>query len=228
MGSIFLRVASYSALLCVVTVVYKRVERNCEQMLNGQRMRRSQDFYMEILKTDYENVDSSKYKAIFNAGLDSYYDGFHEGFHHIVMDFRTLLTSAFGLVLYIILIAKMDIWISLFLLAVSGFSMFANRYYEKWVIKHQEQWQHLDTKLKYLTRESITPNNAKDIRLYHMKDWFVDTFVLLTRLRLDWYKRELRTLYLINVAERLLTAVKYLAAYLWPCACGCRQRERAA
>ena len=213
-GGIFLRVAAYSALLCAVTVVYKRMERSSGQMLSNRRMRKGQEFYVEILKADYENIDNSKYKALFDAGLDSYYDGFHEGFHHIIIDFRTLLASVTGLLVYIVMIAGIDIWISIFLLIVSGFSIFANGYYEKWVRNHQEQWQHLDTKLKYLTRESISQGNAKDIRLYHLKDWFADTFGLLTRTRLDWYKKELRTLYLINLAERFLTAVKYLAAYL--------------
>lgn len=212
-GNTFLKLFSYSILLCAITVLYKRIQRNTEKNVVNRRLLKGQEYYVTILKTDYENIDTSKYKTYFNAGLESYYDGPHTGFHHIITDFRALLLSVAGLCVYVVFIANISIFISLFLLVVSAFSIFANIFNEKWFTMHQEQWLTLNTKLDYVTKQSIALKNAKDIRLYRIKDWFVDTFHVLTELRLNWYKRELRLLYVINASERLLTALKYAVAY---------------
>lgn len=212
-GSMFLRITGYSVLLCILTVLYKRIERNLDKTVTNMRVLKSQEYYVTILKTNYENVDTAGYKACFDAGLESYYDGPHTGFHHIITDTRTLFLSVIGLLVYVVFIAKINIFISLFLLAVSACSIFANLINEKWITKHQDEWLPINAKLKYLTKESIALKNAKDVRLYRIKDWFTDTCRVLTGLRLNWHKKELRLMYLINVSERLLTTVKYVVAY---------------
>lgn len=212
-GGILFNITVYSLLLCAVSVLYKRIQRNTDKAVVNRRLKKGQEYYVTILQTNYENIDTSKYKAYFNAGLESYYDGPHTGFHHIITDFRTLLLSVAGLIVYVVFIAKISIFISLFLLIVSAFSIFTNLFNEKWITKHQDEWLNLNTKLNYLTRESIALKNAKDIRLYPIKDWFTDTYHFLTGLRLNWYKKELRLMYVVNISERLLTALKYAVAY---------------
>lgn len=208
-----LKITLYLVLLCVVTVIYKRIDKNTEKILNNRRMLRGQEYYAQIMRMDYEKIDNSNFKTCFDAGLTSFYDGFHKGFHHIIIDFRTLLLSISGFITYIIFVAGINVYISLFLLLVSSISMLVYTYNETWVRKNKEQWIALDVKIKYVTREAISLKNAKEIRLYNVKDWFLDTLQLFIQLRQDWYKKELRLLYSINITERLLTAIKYFVAY---------------
>ena len=210
---ILLKLTYYCLILYSTTILYKRLERSLNNNVDMRRMFKCLDYYDHIMLTNYQNVDTSRGREIFNAGIDSYMDDFHQGFTHMILDFRTLLQSILGLLVYCVFIANINILLSLILILISSFSIIVNILDEKWINKNKEKWFKIDTKLKYLSAQSISLKSAKDIRMYSIKNWFTDTFENLIGLRQNWLKRELRTYYLVNVSERILTAVKYAIAY---------------
>lgn len=203
----------YCFILYSTTILYKRLEKSINNIVDKKRMFKCLNYYDHIMLTDYENIDVSKGKEIFNAGLDSYMDGFHEGFAHIIVDFRTLIQSILGLLIYCIFIAKINFLIPVILIIISSFSIIVNLFNEKWVNNNNEKWFKIDTKLRYLSTQSKSLKNAKDVRLYNIKNWFMDIFNCLINLRQNWLKKELRIYFLVNLSERLLTAIKYAIAY---------------
>lgn len=212
-SQILLKLTCYCLILYTVTIFYKRIEISLNNEVDTIRMFKCLDYYDNIMMTNYQNIDTSKGRDIFNAGIDSYMDDFHQGFTHMISDFRTLLQGILGLIVYCIFIAKINILVSVILIVVSSISVIVNILDEKWINKNKEKWFKIDTKLKYLSRESISLKNAKDVRLYNIKNWFMDTFEYLIGLRQKWSEKELRIYYLVNISERSLAAIKYAIAY---------------
>ncbi|WMM24926.1 ABC transporter ATP-binding protein [Tissierella sp. MB52-C2] len=212
-SQILLKLTYYCLVLYSITIFYKRLVQSSDNTVNKKRMFKCQDYYDHIMITNYQNLDISESREILDAGLDSYMDAFNIGFTHMIVDFRNFIQSVLGLIVYCIFIARVNIWISLILIAISSFSIIVNLLNEKWINKNKEKWFKFDTKLKYLSTQSTSLKNAKDIRLYSMKNWFMDTSEYLISLRQNWLEKELRIYYLVNVSERILTAIKYAIAY---------------
>lgn len=210
---ILLKLTGYCLIMYSTIILYKRLEGSINNAAHRRRMFKCLDYYDNIMLTNYQNIDNSKGREIFNAGIDSYMDGFHEGFAHIILDFRTLIQSILGLIVYCIFIAKVNIFLSLILIGISSISIFVNVLNEKWINNNKEKWIKIDTKLNYLSRESTSLKNAKDVRLYSIKNWFEDTFNYLISIRQNWLYKELRIYYLVNISERILAAIKYAIAY---------------
>jgi ATP-binding cassette subfamily B protein len=210
---ILLKLTCYCLILYSTTILYKRLERSLDNNVNKRRMFKCLDYYDNIMVTSYQNIDTSTGREIINAGLDSYMDDFHQGFTHMILDFRILIQGIFGLIVYCVFIAKINVLVSLILIVISSISVIVNIYNKKWINKNKEKWFKIDTKLEYLSLQSTSLNNAKNVRLYSIKNWFMDTFEYLTGLRQKWLEKELRIYYLVNIIERILTAVKYAIAY---------------
>lgn len=210
---ILLKLTYYCLILYSTTILYKRLERSLNNNIDMRRIFKCLTYYDNIMMTNYQNLDTSTGREIFNAGLSSYMDDFHKGFTHMITDFRVLLQSILGLIVYCVFIAKIDVWVSLILIVISSISIVVNILDEKWINKNKEKWFKIDTKLKYLSTQSTSLKNAKDVRVYNIKNWFMDTFQHLIGLRQNWLEKELRIYYLVNISERILTAVKYAIAY---------------
>lgn len=210
---VLLKLTFYCLILYSTTIMYRRLEITIDNNIDMRRMFKCLDYYDNIMTTNYQNIDSSRGREIFNAGISSYMDDFHIGFSYMIVDFRTLTQSILGFSVYCFFIARINILVSIVLVLISSFSMIVNIWNERWINKNKKKWIKIDTKLRYLSVQSTSINNAKDIRLYNIKNWFMDTFQHLVSLRQDWLKKELRIYYLINVSERVLTAIKYFIAY---------------
>lgn len=210
---IILKLTCFCFVLYAINIMYRRLEIGLENNIDKRRLFKCLDYYDRIMVTEYQNIDSSTGKNIFNAGLDAYFDDYHIGFTYMITDFRILIQSVLGLIVYCVFIAKVNIFVALVLIIISSISIILNLYSEKWINNNKNNWFEIDTKLKYLSAESTALKNAKDVRLYNVKNWFLDTFENLIALRQKWLEKELRLYYLINIMERILTALKYAIAY---------------
>lgn len=211
---IMLGLTFYCLILYSTIILCKRLERSLNNTIDMKRMFKCLNYYDNIMTTNYINLNTSKGRTIFNEGIDSYMDDYHKGFTHMIVDFRVLIQSILGLIVYCFFIAKINIFISVILIFISSISILVNNWNEKWINTNKEKWFKIDTKLDYLSTQSSSLKNAKDVRLYNIKNWFIDTFNHLTSLRQNWLKKELKIYYLVNISERILTAIKYVVAYL--------------
>jgi len=196
-----------------ILIMYKRLERNVDEKITMKRMCKGIDYYNHIIDTNFENIDISSNRALFNAGVDSYFDGFHVGFSKMLLDFTILIQSILGLIFYSLVISTINIKMAIILIIISALSIFANTFKKKWIVKNQDRWLKIDAKLKYLFTQSKSLENAKDIRLYNMKNWVIDTYTGLYALRKKWFRKEFTIDYLVNIFEHILTAIKYGLIY---------------
>lgn len=210
----FLIIAAYILAIYLLAVVVNCVESNTNKIVNNYRIIKSQEYYYNICKTRYENIDSAKFKTKYEAGQESFYDGFHSGFHNMILDSRKLLLGITGLVVYCTLEARVDFRIALLQVALSSVSLWLNTLQKKWISDNQVEWQGLEVKIKHINRDVIDIKNAKDIRIYSAKSWILQKWDELTKSRVKWHRKELSYFFLVKATGRLLLAVKYLAVYL--------------
>lgn len=204
----------YIGILYIVTVITKRLEREADKRADNERIRKGKDYYGVLCSLEYEQTECASFKTMYKAGQISYYDGFHSGFSHIIRDFRTTILSITGLIIYSIMIAKVDVRITVIMLLLSSVSLWMSSLHKKWITENQASWEKLDVKTDYLSRESIALKNAKDINLYPVKSWFLQKWDALVAQRRVWKKRELNRIFGLNCINRILEAVKYVIVYL--------------
>lgn len=197
-----------------LSIISKRLEHNINRETNSRRMSKTKDYYLNIISMDYEKVENHVNKKLFDAGLTSFYDGYHEGFHHIIIDSRKLLVNVLGLIVYIFFIAKINYIVAFMLVFISALSIFINHYYKKWITKNELNWLEQDSKIKYVSREAIVLRNAKDVKVYGIKEWFGNLYDEFTFLRQHWHQKELLFLCIVKIGDRFLAAAKYFIAYL--------------
>ena len=169
----FLIIAAYILAIYLLAVVVNCVESNTNKIVNNYRIIKSQEYYYNICKTRYENIDSAKFKTKYEAGQESFYDGFHSGFHNMILDSRKLLLGITGLVVYCALEARVDFRIALLQVALSSVSLWLNTLQKKWISDNQVEWQGLEVKIKHINKDVIDIKNAKDIRIYSVKSWIL-------------------------------------------------------
>ena len=211
--NIVLQLCGFTTALCLITVAYKRAESISNAQINAERMRKIEDYYQTIATVPYETIDCSSYKNLFNAGLESYYDGYHTGFHNAVIDTRNLVLNLAGLLFYSIFIAQISSVMVGFFIGLSMLLVFFHHRFDQWVQTHQASWMKTDTKIKYICRETTALKNAKAIRLYEMQDWFLEKMHILFIERGSWDRKEQNQLLIVQITSRILTAIKYFVAY---------------
>ncbi len=68
----FLIIAAYILAIYLLAVVVNCVESNTNKIVNNYRIIKSQEYYYNICKTRYENIDSAKFKTKYEAGQESF------------------------------------------------------------------------------------------------------------------------------------------------------------
>lgn len=172
---IFLVLSIYFIFMCAISIFSERFKSRIDNSISFTRMFKGLDYYKHIISTNYENIDSESGRNTIDAGIDSYFDGDHEGFQHILLDLRTLIQAVLGLIAYSVLTAyRVNIILPIILVIVSSCTIFVNMLSSKWIYNHKNNWTKIDTKLRYISTQTISSENAKDIRMYRMKVWLHD------------------------------------------------------
>lgn len=212
---IFLVLSIYFIFMCAISIFSERFKSRIDNSISFTRMFKGLDYYKHIISTNYENIDSESGRNTINAGIDSYFDGDHEGFQHILLDLRTLIQAVLGLIAYSVLTAyRVNIILPIILVIVSSCTIFVNMLSSKWVYNHKNNWTKIDTKLRYISTQTISSENAKDIRMYRMKVWLSDVYNTLINHRLSWSRKEAKLNQIVLIFERLLIAVKYIIIFI--------------
>lgn len=85
-----------------------------------------------------------------------------------------------SLIVYSVIIGRMNFWLLLLLAAVTGGSLAANVHANRRGARHEEQYIKASQGFEYLKWEVLAPANGKDIRIYHMWGWFQEEFRKMT------------------------------------------------
>ncbi len=178
-----------------------------------RRLEKCVDYYEYMMYTDYPNLDSSKKRAAFSAGLDSFYDDYHKGFSHIIFDSRHVLKGSLALIVYCLFIARISPIIVLVLLIFSALTLYVNSRHEQWLKENINKLTILEMTLKDLTRQASSLEQAKDIRLYAIKSWLVEKYNDLLSQKNTWLKREMFSKFKVKLFQRISTLIKLIGIY---------------
>ncbi len=166
----------------------------------------------KVMETDYENIENPdgqmKMQKAFNS-LTSLNGGTQMVFEHCV----ALFTNTVGLMTYSVLIIQLNPWIVAILLIMSLLSYGMNRTNQKWNHENKNNWVPIERKISYISNKAGDFKIAKDIRLYHMEDWFTNLFDRLLKERLMWNVKEERRNFVIDLVTAVFALIRDGAAY---------------
>lgn len=173
---ILLFVAGYIILLQTARFGQSHLRDLRHKLLFMFRVQMNEEYYQKVLSMDGQSLESAigqKKKEIATKNL---YSGNDRGIEAYTRNFLELFSNICGLILYGIIVGKVSLLLLLLLISQTAFSSFLHFWAGKRTYKLEDEIENNWQAFQYLRRESIVPENGKDIRIYQMRHWFLRRF----------------------------------------------------
>ena len=177
------------------------------------RIKLTKEISERCLAMEYEKLENEQDRTYMSKAREAVYRGNRIGIEAFLKHNTLLLVNTVGLVTYSIIAAKINYGFLLLLFLVSGCVIYANWRAGIYVEKNKDEWGKINKKLDYLYTNSIEVANGKDMRLYHMKSWFMNTFHNLQTRADKLRKNEANYQYIACVVNQVMTVIKNLILY---------------
>lgn len=175
-GNIFLSLAAYVLLLQLLQIsqVYlSNVVQMARFLFRGQL---GPEFFEACLTADFQELESTKGQQKLEGARGNVYYGNESGIEAYLRAFEKAAIALISLIIYSVIIGRMNFWLLLLLFAAAGGIMAVNVYADRRGARYEERYIKASQGYEYLKREILVPANGKDIRLYRMWEWFRDEF----------------------------------------------------
>ncbi|MGL4344886.1 MAG: ABC transporter ATP-binding protein [Cellulosilyticaceae bacterium] len=173
----------------------------------------SEESSSKAMSVAYEVIDRPKTQVMLRKAYDMVYHSDMEGIQLLPVLIGTIIANALGFGVYTGILGTLNPWIIVFIIGTTLISYFVSTAVNKWVFHNRDKWLKLDLKLAYLTYKSGSFETAKDIRLYHMKQWFYDAFHKFMNRRIKWTVKMQGFYFVGNVVEATLMVMRDGLAY---------------
>ncbi len=130
----------------------------------------------KVMDTDYENVESFEGQAKRERAFSQNYSGEGVGLSNIPESLVVIASCVFGFVLYGVILAALNPFITLLLIAITAVNYFALTHVRKYEAAYLERRSVYERRLGYIQYHGLDVQNGKDIRLYRMLPWFRQLF----------------------------------------------------
>ena len=175
-GLILLLVTGYIVLLQIVRFLQGHLRELRTKVLFMFRLDTSEDYYSKILEMDGQSLESANGQKKMQAASRNLFSGNERGIERYAQSYLELFFNLGGLVLYGIIVGKSSLFLLLLLALQTMLTSYFNYLAGKRAYKTSEEANKHWWAFQYLRRESILPENGKDIRLYRMDRWFLRRF----------------------------------------------------
>ena len=211
-GALLSAIGSIAGIILLLMVCDKTLDSKIATKKLIQRFRFIELTAIKNMDTDYQNVEGQEgqtklgktYMSASNNGSAT---------EDYLPSLVRLLSSVLGLTTYAAVIWSLDVWIVLVVaLASVGSYLLTNRF-NRWVFTHRHRWEPMERKLLYLWSKSKDFSEAKDIRLFHMQDWFSAVFSKAMGERMVWHRKQGNQSFLTNQLTGLLFFLRDGFAY---------------
>lgn len=131
-------------------------------------------FAQKKMRVDYDILESEQFQNNANAAYTAIFHG--RGLTSLIEILPDVFYCAMPLLFYGVLLARVRWWIPLLALVSSVISMGLLKFARG---KHSQSYpvqEAISKRLSYLTETSMEPAGGKDIRMYHMADWFLKKY----------------------------------------------------
>ena len=210
---IFLILSVYILFLLLVKYIYFITKEVSDDMLFFFRSDFFEEVINHILHMNYEKFESSDGQRKLSAAQRAIYEGESQGIEGLLNRVPVLIINTMGLIIYSFIAADINMFIFAFIFLSTVIVSFLNLRAGKWQNEHRKESEKLFNKFKYLRDESIASKNGKDIRLYGLKDWFLNSFNDVMK-SYGVFQRKLRGKYFTaSTADKILTLIRDGAVY---------------
>ncbi len=134
---------------------------------------------------------------------------------HIWRTLTEVLTNAFGLVLYLVMLSDLQ-WVLLLVVLVSSvLCYFAINRVNAWEYKHREELDQLYVERTYIMHKPRSNDIAKDIRLFGLGDWLRELYESAARASEAFYLRRQKVIFAGNALYAVLAFLRNGIAYYY-------------
>lgn len=175
-NKLILYIVMYGGTLLLGNMALEVVKQYFQGHCMMSRVSVAMEFDRKLLHTDYINVESEESKKRIEKANWCVYNGNERGCEDFIMKWNDIVINVIGFLLYSFMFGKLNYGLITFLIVCAVISSFSNVYLRKWIKNHNDEWAKIDTKIEYLKKQSIDIRNGKDIRLFKIKNWFLELF----------------------------------------------------
>lgn len=166
------------------------------------------------LTTDYIHQETGVFRKLQTESLDCC-SGNYSPLSNIYDVLIELSTNLVGLLIFGILLVKLNGGILLFLTAGALVSYFLNQRILRWIAQNNAERIGYQQRIRYINSSAGDLRSAKDIRLYRMGEWFSDLYHSHMKGLAGWYKRLTGKLFGVAVCDSGLALVRESIVYLY-------------
>lgn len=142
-------------------------------------------------------------------------NGNNQATEHIWETLTMLLKNIGGLILYLMILSRMDALLLLIVIATCIAGFLVSRYTHNWRYAKREQEEEYYQKKYYIRTKSESVELAKDIRIFGLQNWLDELLDQIHNLYLDFSLRCERVEVLADITEAVLTMVRNGIAYVY-------------
>ena len=185
-GAIFVALAGYVIVLQGLRVAKDYLGSLCQKKNFLFRISLGPQLFGAAMDADYQDFESETgQKKLMGARMNLYY-GNRKGIEAFMKSLQAFLINLFGLIFYSVIIGRQNVWILLLLVVLTGMSASIRFLTGKRAEEHDEKYERVWRDYQYLGKEALIGANGKDIRLYHMWNWFSREFEKLKKEFVHW------------------------------------------
>lgn len=201
------------AVLIAIIFVMRLVHGTLDKLVGETKFRRfrylfERQLYEKQMDVDYESLENPMTKKLFERAKQSV-NRLLEFYHRLEETAGLLLSLAgWGAVVF-----TLSPWLLLVILVPTIVYYYIVKYKISWYGENTTKWIDTDRKLAYIKNKSADFKSTKDVRLYHMQDWFGNMFRNFLEQRMWWYKKQDRVEGITGFFQVLVVSVRDIAAY---------------
>lgn len=166
------------------------------------------------LTTDYSNQENGIFRKLQTESF-ACCNGNYSPLTNIYDVLINLCTSVLGLSVFWAILAQLNLFVILFLIATTVISYFLNQKIMKWTDKNNHERIGYEQRLNYINTISGDIRSAKDIRMYRMAVWLSDVYKENMNGMIGWYKRLTSKTFGVAVCDSGLSLLRESITYFY-------------
>lgn len=161
------------------------------------------------ITTDYENNEKPKIGDRLNKARDS----LNVIAINVVLNVRGTLRHTLEIFTYSALLTVLDIRMLPIIILPAVACYYIERHKMNWVWNMQDNWQKYDRQLGYVRNVSGDFDNAKDVRIFGMQEWFEKVFSRSFADRMNWLRQQDAWEFRHNLLSTIVNFIGNFLAY---------------
>ena len=185
-GKIFLALAGYVLALQGMYVARGYLRGWCKKKQMLFRLKLGTQLFGAGMEADYQLFENQSGQKMLNDAIWNLYYGNDRGIEAFLRVLGDFMRNLMGLILYSVVIGRRSPGILILSLSVTGVAAGIHAYAHKRAEKYDEKYEKVWQEYNKLGGDVLASAHGKDIRMYHMWNWFAGEFEKLKKEFIYW------------------------------------------